>query len=521
MKLRTKFFLAFLLTNIMVVAAMVVAMRFYARATFAEYVHRMEVSRIGEVVEVLASEYEQAGGWDSLYNNSRRWCYLLRPRRFSRALGAMPTPPPDFVARLADLIETVQAAAVSRQRAADTGSAGGDGQQQAWVTFEMKLGDGTWPAASAAAPSAFKLERRITLFDDHRHPVAGPAESVLGLTLQEITVNGRVVGWLGIKPAAGLTHPLDVRFLRDQAYAFYTVGCLILLVAAVVSFVLARNMLSPVRKLTRGTRALAERQFDTRIRVSSRDELGQLAADFNAMAQTLERYEHLRQQWLSDISHELRTPLAVLRAELEALQDGIRPATPETVASLHDEVLHLGQIVQDLHDLSLAESGSFVCRREQVAPAAVLARTVERFRHRFADGGIALDADRLSGAQSLVLGDGDRLTQLFANLLENSLRYTDAPGTLTLWQETAGAELRIHFADSAPGVPAESLERLFDKLYRVDPSRSRANGGSGLGLAICKSIVDAHGGRISAAQAAAGGLHIVVTLPCLGAEEIG
>jgi two-component system sensor histidine kinase BaeS len=147
-------------------------------------------------------------------------------------------------------------------------------------------------------------------------------------------------------------------FLKQQARAFYMVGTIILALAALVAFLLSRHLLAPVQQLIKGTRRLTSRKFDTRINVSTTDELGQLAEDFNQMAQTLEKYEQLRQQWISDIAHELRTPLSILRGEIEALQDGIREASPERLDSLHGEVVHMSRIVSNLHDLSLAESAA-------------------------------------------------------------------------------------------------------------------------------------------------------------------
>jgi two-component system sensor histidine kinase BaeS len=247
--------------------------------------------------------------------------------------------------------------------------------------------------------------------------------------------------------------------------------------------------------------------------VQSQDELGQLARNFNTMAQTLAKYEQMRQQWISDISHELRTPLSVLRGELEAIQDGVRKVDRETLNSLHAEVLHVGKIVNDLHELSLADSGSLPFKKEPIDPLTVLANTLRSFRTRFEQRAIDLQADLATNAPARVLGDADRLSQLFANLLENTLRYADSPGTLKLWHSRTAGRITLYFEDSGPGVPPASLEHLFDRLYRVDKSRSRALGGSGLGLSICRSIAETLGGSIRAINATSGGLRIELVLP--------
>jgi two-component system sensor histidine kinase BaeS len=293
----------------------------------------------------------------------------------------------------------------------------------------------------------------------------------------------------------------------------YLIGGVILLVAAIVAVVLSKHLLAPIRKLTAGTQALKSRQFDTRLEVESTDELGQLAADFNAMAQTLEEYERLRQQWISDIAHELRTPLSILSGEVEALQDGVREVNRDTLDSLRSEARHLSKIVNDLHELSLADAGVLSIKNEPLDPAPVLNATLGHFQPRFTVNQITVENRVGNESPTTVIGDADRLQQLFSNVLENTLRYTDSPGTLKIWQERTTDRLTLFFEDSGPGVPEAALAHLFDRLYRVDRSRSRTQGGSGLGLSICKSIVNALGGEIRAANAVSGGLRIEIALP--------
>jgi two-component system sensor histidine kinase BaeS len=280
-----------------------------------------------------------------------------------------------------------------------------------------------------------------------------------------------------------------------------------------VTFVLARHLLAPVKELERGTKALEARRFETRIGVSSQDELGRLAAGFNSMAQALEKHQQMQQQWLVDISHELRTPLAVLRGEIEAMQDGVRSMTKQGLDSLHHEVLHLARIVDDLRDLSLIESGAFRPEPAPVNPVEILTETMELFRIRLDQRGIRFDLRGGAAGSALVLADADRLKQLFSNILENTLRYSDVPGALQVIYGVNGGEFLASFEDSGPGVPEESLPLLFDRLYKVDGARTREKGGSGLGLAICKSIVESFGGSIGASHSCRGGLKIGMRFP--------
>jgi two-component system sensor histidine kinase BaeS len=279
-----------------------------------------------------------------------------------------------------------------------------------------------------------------------------------------------------------------------------------------MSLLLSRHLLAPVRQLVEGAQALTARNFSVRIKVESGDELGQLANDFNMMADQLERYEQMRRQWLSDISHELRTPLSILRGEIEAMQDGIRNTDSAALASLHAEALRLGKLVDNLHELSMADSGKLFMRLMPVPLGAVFREALQKYLGRLAQRRITV-VDELGEEQIAIPADRDRLDQLFCNLLENTVRYTESPGVLRIRQEQSEETLMVSYEDSGPGVPEASLGRLFDRLYRVDPSRSRNLGGYGLGLAICKQIVQAHNGDIKASHAQLGGLLIEIMLP--------
>jgi two-component system sensor histidine kinase BaeS len=352
------------------------------------------------------------------------------------------------------------------------------------------------------------------LFDAEKKSLTGTALPSLGhYQLNPIQVEGQVVGWLGIRKHERLNNPLEMEFLRVQSQTFYAIGGVALLLAVFVTIVLSRHLLTPVKALAEATRAVTSRRFDTRIEVRTHDEFGQLATDFNDMAQALERYEQMRQQWMADISHELRTPLAILRGEIEAMQDGVREINPEALESLHFEVLHVSRIVHDLHDLARIESQAFRPELAAVNPLEVLDETLRSFAPRFEPRGIRVTVNGRDLKQVTIMADADRLKQLFSNLLENALRYVSTPGVLKIFSELKAGRLVLSFEDSGPGVPDEALKRLFDRLYRVDTARSRAQGGSGLGLAICKSIVEGFGGEIAASQAPGGGLRITVAFP--------
>jgi two-component system sensor histidine kinase BaeS len=198
----------------------------------------------------------------------------------------------------------------------------------------------------------------------------------------------------------------------------------------------------------------------------------------------------------------------VLRGELEALQDGVRQPTPASLSSLLAEVTTLTKLVDDLHQLSLSDLGALAYRKSPVDCVHLLQIAVASFRDRFRAKG--LEIVTLLPEQAPLFGDPDRLNQLFNNLLENSLRYTDAGGKLEIGAEPLPGRLRIYWQDSAPGVNDEQLARIFERFYRTEGSRNRASGGSGLGLSICQNIVEAHNGTIYAQHSPLGGVRITV-----------
>jgi len=479
-KLLYKFFVAFTLTSIVVVALMVGLMRFYFARSFADYANQSLLERFSDFAGALAAEYQTHQGWQIFKDNPARWGELLRsslPRKDFEDRKRPPWPPDIENKKSAKTAQDIPAPKPQRR--------------------------------------IRRLERRLVLFDAAQQRIAGgrPNVSYDGYTLQEIIVDGKTAGWLGLHKREHLADPLVVRFLKQQSQMLYMIGGGILVLAAIVAFFLSKHLLAPVRKLTAGTRALASRHFDTRIGVESKDELGQLAVDFNTMAQTLEEYESMRQQWISDIAHELRTPLSILRGEVEALQDGVREVNRDTLDSLYSEAQHLSKIVNDLHELSLADAGVLSIKKEPLDPVPVLNESLRLFQPRFAQNQITVQNDLEDAPPTTVIGDADRLQQLFSNLLENTLRYADSPGTLKIWQERTENRLVLYFEDAGPEVPEEALAGLFDRLYRVDKSRSRTRGGSGLGLSICQSIANALGGKIRAANAVSGGLRIEIELP--------
>lgn len=366
-------------------------------------------------------------------------------------------------------------------------------------------------------PMAFAA--RLTVKDVTGESLIGPPEPPPGIE-RAILAGGRKVGTvqlLLLRQASGQS-ATAASFLRSQTRDILWLAGALLLAATALALGLARHLLRPVTALHGVTARLARGDLAARAPVLSRDELGELALHVNGMAHELERNEQQRRQMLADVSHELRTPLTVIRGEIEALIDGIRTADAKALDSLHGEVLRLTKLVDDLHQLALADTGDLHCDMQPLALQPLLQPLLERYRARAADAGLALRWD-LPSTPLPVLGDAGRLGQVVVNLLENSLRYTDRGGEIAVGLQRREGFAELTLDDSAPGVPPGSYARLFERLYRVDLARTRERGGSGLGLAICKALVDAHGGEIAALPSELGGVRIRVRLPLLPAED--
>ncbi len=359
--------------------------------------------------------------------------------------------------------------------------------------------------------------RVVVLAADGITPLAGRRETLdrPGQT-RAIKVNGQTMAVLRLAERAGPAEGVDASFLRRQYVGLAVVVVGVLLIALVLARLLAVRWARPLAEAQAAARRIAAGEFSVRL-PAPRDgggasEIAGLHGDINLMAEALSRLESSRQRWIAELSHELRTPLAVLRGEVEALVDGIRPLDRAALASLQEEIRRLSRLVEDFHLLATSELRALPCEFEAVAPAALLQAALERIAPRAKALGLVIEAP-VPRVLPAAHWDAVRISQLLANLLENSLRYTEAPGIVQVTARSLGATIEVRLDDTPPGVPEGDLERLFDPLYRADPSRSRAFGGSGLGLAIARAIAQAHGGRLRAEASSLGGLAMVLTLP--------
>jgi two-component system sensor histidine kinase BaeS len=362
-------------------------------------------------------------------------------------------------------------------------------------------------------PDAMDLGPRLTILDEEGRPLLGPPDVADGIA-RAVVVDGRTVATLVLRPLRVVGSTSGTAFVRGQARDLGWLALALVLLSGALAVGLARHMLRPIAGLRQATQRIAEGGLDARAPVLGHDELAELAHHVNSMAASLEANEQQRRQMLADVAHELRTPLTVIRGEIEALIDGIRKADPAALQSLHAEALHLNKLIDDLHQLALADAGALHYQFAPVDLTATVEQVVKRYYPRAQAVQLSLEAD-LTSQSVWVNADAGRLTQVVTNLLENSVRYTDPGGRIVVQLGIAGRQAELCVEDTAPGVPEGAHARLFERLYRVDQARTRQRGGSGLGLAICKTLVEAHGGTIAALPSTLGGVKMLIRIPLL------
>lgn len=380
---------------------------------------------------------------------------------------------------------------------------------------------GIGPPPPAPSAVAGNFPQRVTIRDLRGHRLAG-REPPPGarLSTRAVKVDGVDVATIELVQEAQ-PEGVDARFLQRQ-YRGLAIAVAATIAAALLAAVWIGGRWSrPLRALQAATQRIAQGDFAAQVPVagvpdavhSGAVEIANLVGDVNAMAQSLAALESARRAWIAEISHELRTPLAVLRGELESIEDGARQPTPAVIGSLREEVMQLTRLVDDLHLLAVADMGQMPCDMTPGNAGDALLRMARRFETRAKQMGLVMDI-RFDPQPIAAQWDYGRIEQLLSNLLENSLRYTDAPGRVRMtWRANATA-LSLTVEDSAPGVAPLHLPKLFEPLYRVDAARGRTGQhGSGLGLSIVQAIVRAHRGSVQARASDLGGLAIHVVLP--------
>jgi len=306
---------------------------------------------------------------------------------------------------------------------------------------------------------------------------------------------------------------LEDQFLTRSNRSLLIAGLTGAAVAIVLGLLLTRQLTVPIQRLKAGAARIASGDLAHRVKVRSSDELGDLATSFNSMAEDLESSEQARRRFFADIAHELRTPLSVIEGTVDAMLDGVYDASAGNLNSIKEETALLTRLVADLRDLALAESGQLKLQMEQGNVGDLLRRRLSQAEVIAHQKQVSLHSS-IEPDLPMCKIDAGRIEQALSNLLDNALNHTPPGGTVTVSAgATAEYTVQITVADTGEGIPEEHLPYIFDRLYRVDESRSRERGGAGLGLAIARQMIELHGGRIWVESELGKGSTFTFTLP--------
>jgi len=328
---------------------------------------------------------------------------------------------------------------------------------------------------------------------------------------EAVEVNGKVVGYiLANTQPPGLTH-VELAYLERTNLALWVASGLAVVFAAIIGFVLARRLTRSVRQLTQAAGEVARGNLGKEVEVNTQDEIGQLSVAFNRMSRQLAHANNLRRQMTADVAHDLRTPLTVMAGYVEAMQDGTLSATPERLGLIYSEIEHLQSLVDDLRLLSQADAGEVSFHLQPVNPGEMIKHMAELFQNQAQRKGVTISILPEKDLPMLLL-DEDRMAQVFSNLVSNSLRYTHEGGKIDLSAVRQDKCIIFSVQDDGPGIPEKALPSVFDRFYRVDPSRHDEEG-SGLGLAIARALVEGQRGAIHAESQEGKGTRILMTFP--------
>jgi len=459
MRLKYQLFITLLIASALLVAVMFAVSSLSFSRGFLGYINNADDLRLAALVPELERQYATDGSWDNTASDSTVIRSVLRSAR-------------------------AEAQAENRAENRDKRPSRKRSNHR----------------SNLPPPPNARILNRLVLTDANNQVLQGRISKKNKPKWQEVTHNNQVVGYVGLNRLARLEDRFDQAFERQQKKSFALAGLCMVLLSALLAVPLASRIVKPILKVSNTVGQISNGNYAHRISTNRQDEIGELARDINKLGQTLESNRGARQRHFAEISHELRTPVAVLQAE---------QLNHDSVSSLHTETVKLKRLIDDLHTLSLADTGALDYKMQlldfteivKTHSSKLLENTNLTINLSTPDSPVFINADR------------QRIAQLIDNLTQNTVRYTNQPGTLNITVAADKNNITLSWADSAPGVASDALNKLFDPLFREEASRNREHGGSGLGLSIVKKIVDAHSGTCEAVHSDLGGLEVNITFP--------
>lgn len=507
--LRVQVFLAFALFAVLLTGGLFMYSRLSFERGFNHYMEQKEAARNAKLIAALERHYVLTGSWQSFATNQRYWeMFVWQYATNWRQRGARPIPLP-----LPPGVDQPLPPEVQDDENPDIFSIRKNTQEN-----RNQERDKISRSDDFLRHQPYK---RFILLDDKKELLSGKQwrnETYFYSDLN-ININGasKTVGYLGTPMNPALRDLRDNEFAKRQQNHFLLMALVALGIALACAIPLSHLLTQRVKKLATHVQRLSSGDYQQRLSSKGDDEISKLAEHLNHLAHTLEQSEQARKRWVADISHELRTPLAVLKADLEALEDGVRRFDEKAIARLQKHAARLASLVNDLYQLSLTDIGTMSYRKCTCDLVEIIDEISVSLQGKAMQQGLIIET--ILPAQALIaFADPERLHQLFLNLFNNSMNYTQSPGKIRVHlcvekDQSNKTQAVLVVEDSAPGVDPSLHEKLFERLYRAESSRSRETGGSGLGLSICRNIVEAHNGRIIITTSELGGLKVSVYLP--------
>ncbi|WP_223786856.1 ATP-binding protein [Marinicella meishanensis] len=463
--------------TLLVVFCMALMMLFGIDRGFDRYKKSQEYRFNQNVIQLLGEHHRTVGNWDTLRADPDLWKEMI----FHSAFKVVDKKPPRHPRNPAEHNHPDPKAENRHQ------------QKQAKYTFKRMLPN-------------------YAVYDRQKNKVVGSInwDQKVHHALK-ISDRGEVVGFLITQSNKGIYAEEDRQFNHGIQKLLLVMVITMAVLSMLLTLPITRYFTGPIQRLTRATQQASAGDFSVRTQITRNDELGQLSSHFNHLVKTLESNATSQKNMMADIAHELRTPLSVTLAQIEAIQDGIHQCNEKTLGILHHQITTLNHLVNDLYELSLSDLGTMRYEMKNIDLLMVLRRSVNAFKLAFEQKAIQ-HTFQFDDQPHPILADENRLCQLFYNILNNAVQYTDEGGQVEVSLRQEGHDYVVMIADSEPGLNQAQMAKMFDRLYRQESSRNKKSGGSGLGLAIAANIVQAHNGQIMAGSSALGGIQIEISL---------
>ncbi|WP_460311337.1 ATP-binding protein [Aliiglaciecola aliphaticivorans] len=375
---------------------------------------------------------------------------------------------------------------------------------------EPGLGD-PWREKASGPPTAL-FDAKGSLISGEDHSANSENSFSYPLFVNDIKV-GELRSWPTIE---GSSESASL-FAQKQLIAFLIIGLACALLAGLLSLLISRKLLQPIKLIMQGVSQLSSGNYNVNLTSERKDELGELMENVSYLSQTLNKNRSAKNRFFADISHELRTPLTVLTGEIDLLKEGIRPFNLKNLLSLEQETERLNHLIDDLYQLSLSDVGALKYNMVSTNLSETLERSIQSVQQQAELKGLKINS-KIPPNLTMKM-DSRRIEQLCLNLLMNSIAYTDAPGQIDIVLTVEQDHISLRINDSKPSVCQSDCDKLFEPLFRVDSSRTSRESGAGLGLTISKNIAEAHLGQIKASPSSLGGLCIEVIFPLPRGEK--